>query len=120
MYVYIYIYIYIYLFIYTHTQAYPGGTKRATSVNTPLLRLQSSEARKIKTTKNVCVCRAPRPEKTIFRRPAMSKNIELVRRSFRRRGSCTLAEAGRLVHSSLVCLLLLLFGAVMQGSDQIY
>ena len=51
-----------------------GGTKRATSVNMPLLRLQSSEGK--------------------F---AMSREIEPVRRSFCRRGSGTFTEVARLV-----------------------
>ena len=53
-----------------------GGTKRATSANMPPLRLQSSEGK--------------------F---TMSREIEPVRRSFRRSGSCTLTEVERLVPS---------------------
>ena len=50
-----------------------GGTKRATSVNTPLLRPQSSEGK--------------------F---AMSREIEPAHRSFRRRRSCTFNGSGTL------------------------
>ena len=54
-------------------QCMSGGTKRATCVNVPLLRLQSSEDQ--------------------F---AMSREIEPVRRSFCRRRSCTSTEVARL------------------------
>ena len=57
---------------------YSGGTERATSVNTSLLRLQSSEGK--------------------F---TTSREIEPVRRSFRRRRSCTFTEAARLVPSGV-------------------
>ena len=53
-----------------------GGTKRATSVNIPLLRLQSSEGK--------------------F---TMSCEIEPVCRSFCRHGSCTFTQVARLVPS---------------------
>ena len=53
-----------------------GGTKRATSESTPLLRLQSTEGK--------------------F---TTSHEIEPVRRSFRRHGSSTFAEVARLVPS---------------------
>ena len=55
-----------------------GGTKRATFVNAPLLRLQSSEGK--------------------F---TMSHEIEPVRRSLRRSRSCTFMEVARLVPSGL-------------------
>ena len=58
------------------SRAPPGGTERATSVNTPLLQLQSSEGK--------------------FK---MSREIEPVRRSFCRHGSCTFTEVARLVPS---------------------
>ena len=54
-----------------------GDTKRATSANLPLLRLQSSERKFI----------------------IMSRETEPVRRSFRRHGSCTFTEVARLVPS---------------------
>ena len=56
-----------------------GSTRRATSANMPLLRLQSSEGK--------------------F---TTSREIEPVRRSFRRRRSCTLTEVARLVPSGYV------------------
>ena len=79
MYVYIYIYIYICqsdVQLHKHRRGQSGGTKRATSMNRPLLRLQSSEG-----------------EFT------MSRKIEPVRRSFCRHGSCTFTELARLVPS---------------------
>ena len=57
-------------------QSVSGGTKRATSVNMPLLRLQSSEWKFI-----------------------MSREIEPVRRSFCRHGSCTFTGVALLVPS---------------------
>ena len=42
---YLYVYVYIYIYIYIYTPHYPGGTKRATSANMPLPRLQSSEGK---------------------------------------------------------------------------
>ena len=67
-----------------------GGTKRATSVNMPLLRLQSSE------------------------KFTMSREIEPAHGSFRRHGSCTFTEVARLVpsgpsdiHSHLFVLMLI-------------
>ena len=53
-----------------------GGTKRATSVHVPLLCLQSSEGKS-----------------------TMPREIEPVRRSFCRHGSCTFTEVARLVPS---------------------
>ena len=72
------IYIYIYIYIYTHNihMYISGGTIRDTSMNTPLLRLQSSEGK--------------------FTR---SREIEPVRRSFCRRRSCTFTKVTRLAHS---------------------
>ena len=55
-----------------------GGAKRATSVNVTPLHLQSSE-RKFK----------------------MTRELEPVRRSFCRHGSCTFTEVARLVHSGI-------------------
>ena len=57
-----------------------GGTECATSANEPLLRLQSSEGK--------------------F---TTSREVELVRRSFRRHGSCTFSEVALLVPSGPVC-----------------
>ena len=53
-----------------------GGTKRATSINTPLLRLQSSEGKL-----------------------TMPREIEPVRRSFHGRRSCAFTEVARLALS---------------------
>ena len=40
---YVCVYIYIYICIYIHRYSYSSGTKHATSIDTPLPRLQSSE-----------------------------------------------------------------------------